>query len=232
MWGNAMDIISRKEAKRQGLKRYFTGKPCNSGHTCERYSSNGQCVDCCNDYRKTNRTKTKEYCKANFDKRKANNIEFLKAHPDYYKNYCKLHHTKITENRREYRKNNSKKIKERDRIWSKKHKIERIEYSRKYRQENPVKILALCAKRRADKRNRTAPWADLDAIRDIYQVARALTKISNITFSVDHIIPMMGELVSGLHVENNLQVIPLSENLKKNNTFNPIVFAQEMGMLL
>ena len=40
-----MEIITRKEAKEQGLKKYFTGKPCPRGHISERYMS-GRCVAC------------------------------------------------------------------------------------------------------------------------------------------------------------------------------------------
>lgn len=39
-------IISRKEAKEKGLKRYFTGKPCKHGHICERYVNRGACIEC------------------------------------------------------------------------------------------------------------------------------------------------------------------------------------------
>lgn len=40
------EIISRKEARDRGLKRYFTGKPCKYGHVCERYLCNARCVEC------------------------------------------------------------------------------------------------------------------------------------------------------------------------------------------
>ena len=40
------EIISRKEAKSRGLKKYFTGKPCKHGHIAERYVDGGGCKDC------------------------------------------------------------------------------------------------------------------------------------------------------------------------------------------
>ncbi len=40
------EIISRKDAKAKGLKRYFTGKPCKHGHIAEKTTVNGSCVDC------------------------------------------------------------------------------------------------------------------------------------------------------------------------------------------
>jgi hypothetical protein len=55
-------------------------------------------------------------------------------------------------------------------------------------------------------------WADMDKIREIY-VNRPEG------YHVDHIIPLRGKTVSGLHVENNLQYLPSLENMKKHNTF-------------
>lgn len=40
------DIITCAEARERGLKKYFTGKPCKSGHSCERYVLNYQCIKC------------------------------------------------------------------------------------------------------------------------------------------------------------------------------------------
>lgn len=39
-------LMSREEAGARGLKRYSTGKPCRYGHTCERYTAQGSCVEC------------------------------------------------------------------------------------------------------------------------------------------------------------------------------------------
>ena len=59
-----MKIISRKEAKEQGLKYYFTGKPCGRGHIVKRSVSNYKCWQCrkedCIEYRKTDRGKIKK----------------------------------------------------------------------------------------------------------------------------------------------------------------------------
>lgn len=75
------------------------------------------------------------------------------------------------------------------------------------------------AKRRTAKMNRTPPWADLAAIRAFYDEATRLTKLTGEQHHVDHIIPLQGKLVSGLHVESNLQVIPWLKNIVKRNKF-------------
>ncbi len=59
-------------------------------------------------------------------------------------------------------------------------------------------------------------WADHDAILEVYERAQAWTVVTGIRFSVDHELPIRGEFVSGLHVHQNLQVIPLNANFAKH----------------
>lgn len=66
---------------------------------------------------------------------------------------------------------------------------------------------------KVDIKVRTPSWANLDKIRSIYENCPE-------GMHVDHIIPLRGKLVSGLHVENNLQYLFEEDNLKKNNSFN------------
>lgn len=80
-------------------------------------------------------------------------------------------------------------------------------------------VLFHSAKRRAEKLKRTPPWADIAAIRAIYEKARAITCATGVPHHVDHIIPLQGEIVSGLHVESNLQILTGSDNSKKKNSF-------------
>lgn len=63
----------------------------------------------------------------------------------------------------------------------------------------------------------TPVWADKKAIEEIYVKARMLTLSTGIKHEVDHIVPIKGIDVSGLHVENNLQILTKSENRKKWN---------------
>ncbi|MBN8884175.1 MAG: HNH endonuclease [Rudaea sp.] len=77
------------------------------------------------------------------------------------------------------------------------------------------------AKRRAAKLNRCVAWADKDAIAAIYRKAASLTSRTGIPHEVDHIIPLQGKLVSGLHVETNLRVVTQRENRAKWNLFEP-----------
>lgn len=75
------------------------------------------------------------------------------------------------------------------------------------------------ARRRARKRMAMPAWADLNAIRAIYRDAKKRIKETGMAWHVDHIIPLAGKNVCGLHVHWNLQVIPAEDNLKKSNKF-------------
>lgn len=65
----------------------------------------------------------------------------------------------------------------------------------------------------------TPPWADREAIRALYRKAKRLTRETGVKHTVDHIIPLKGETVCGLHVHTNMRVIPHSENMRKGNFF-------------
>lgn len=98
--------------------------------------------------------------------------------------------------------------------------IEKATETRKdWYQRNKGHKNSLTAKRRAQALNATPKWADQWFIDEIYDLAKLRTEMTGINWHVDHIIPLQGKLVCGLHVETNLQVIPGYENYKKNNKF-------------
>lgn len=86
---------------------------------------------------------------------------------------------------------------------------------------NQHKRTAIEAQRRAQKRKAVPAWADLDAIRAIYEEARLKTEQTGIPHHVDHLVPLKSKLVCGFHVEHNLRVVPASENVVKGNRHWP-----------
>lgn len=89
----------------------------------------------------------------------------------------------------------------------------------KWRANNAFKCRAQEMRRHADKLLRTPSWTDLKLIADIYKAREKLNESGETKYHVDHIIPLRGRLVSGLHVHNNLRIIPMRENLRKYNLF-------------
>lgn len=89
-----------------------------------------------------------------------------------------------------------------------------------YRKVHKAKVNATNAKRQSDKLQRTPKWLTslhFQQIELFYAAAVSLTKEFNVSMHVDHIVPLKGKNVSGLHVPWNLQVIPASENISKGN---------------
>jgi hypothetical protein len=89
-----------------------------------------------------------------------------------------------------------------------------INRSREHYLSNKNSYLARNANRRALRLKATPNWANLAKIKEIYANCPE-------NHHVDHIIPLKGELVSGLHVENNLQYLTAKENMQKSNKFKP-----------
>ena len=91
--------------------------------------------------------------------------------------------------------------------------------STEYRKRNPHVFNAAGNRYRSKKLKACPLWANQDAITEIYRQAAEISLQTGIPHDVDHEIPLQGKLVCGLHVENNLQIIPASENRQKSNKF-------------
>ena len=96
------------------------------------------------------------------------------------------------------------------------------QYSKTWSKENLDKKCSYENKRRAMKLNATPSWLSKEQeaeIQDIYEMAKELEKVFPWKQHVDHIAPLKGKTVCGLHVPWNLQILSVTENLKKGNRF-------------
>ena len=89
-----------------------------------------------------------------------------------------------------------------------------------WKKANPGRVVANTTKRKAHIKVRTPKWltaVDYERIQNEYRLAVLLTKVTGSAWEVDHIIPLLGKNVSGLHVPSNLRAIPKADNLAKSN---------------
>lgn len=96
----------------------------------------------------------------------------------------------------------------------------RAEYLRGYQKKNADKVRSWAMHYHASKLQRTPKWLTEDdhwMIEQAYDIAVKRTKATGVMFHVDHIVPLQGASVSGLHVPWNLQVITEIENKRKGN---------------
>ena len=105
------------------------------------------------------------------------------------------------------------------------HRAKRINaYAREYtkRSERRAAERSFAAAGRAALLQATPPWltpAQKQAIRAVYEEADRLTRETGVPHEVDHIVPLRGKVVCGLHVPWNLQVLTARRNRSKSSHF-------------
>ena len=183
---------TRAEAKAAGAKYYFTGGPCKHGHIAPR-KTKGACVECLKvEWGQGNTTRA-----------------------EYFRQY---NHSDagVDAKQRYYEKNRVHVIARAQARPA----AEKQAYKSKYKQSNPDLYKTLTSFRRRRFRDATPPWLtrkQKSEIRQLYQIAITMSKTTGERYVVDHIIPLQGEDVCGLHVPWNLRVTTQEENLKKSN---------------
>lgn len=178
-----------------------------------------ECNACRKLWRLQNKELIKRTSKAYYDKNRdtliAKNITYAKGNPKVIANGARRYRENSTQRRLEakiYRENNSERI-----------KLEKRAYVIKNRVRDRPKVLAYAVKYKCDRAHRTPHWLTSDDFRFMelfYKEASRLTKGTGIPHHVDHIVPLRGKYVSGLHCPDNLQILTAAENLSKSNKFD------------
>jgi 5-methylcytosine-specific restriction endonuclease McrA len=179
---------TRKEAIATGAKFYFTGEPCVRGHVALR-KTKGSCVEC-----------LKEDWAIDNDRRK----EKPKTA------------AAVAAGRRYYEKNREAVIARA----AARPADEKRRARSDYKDRNVDVVRADTSVRKRRHREATPAWLTREErlqMRELYVQARKLTAVTGERYVVDHIVPLRGESVCGLHVLWNLRVITQDENLKKSN---------------
>jgi len=183
---------TREEAKRTGAKYYFTGQPCKHGHIAAR-KTKGACVECLK----------VEWEKANV------------ARAEYFKEYNKSEAGQKA--KQKYYAANSELVKLKALARSNE---QRQQYRNAWKEKHPEEVKASNKHRRDKHKQATPSWLTDEQKRQIKQLyidAMTVSRVTGVPYVVDHIVPLRGEDVCGLHVPWNLQIMTRAENLKKSN---------------
>lgn len=145
--------------------------------------------------------------------------------------YYKANSDKVKQSTKEWATSNREKTNAYKKAWAIKNRESVLQGQKAYKENNKDKIVEYylsnkasyimrSRKREIAKINRTPKWLsekEYSYIKTLYELSNRLSKCLGILHHVDHIIPLQGELVSGLHTPTNLQVIPSKLNLSKGN---------------
>ena len=183
---------TRKEAQDSGAKYYFTGEPCKHGHVAPR-KTKGACVECMKIEWQQAAEKRADYFRE-YNKSEAGQQAKRKYYEANKENVIARAQARPDEDKRRYKKT---------------HKV-----------NNPDMYKEMTSLRRRRFRDATPKWltdTQKMEIRLKYRLAIELSRATGERHAVDHIIPLHGESVCGLHVPWNLQVLTQKDNLTKYN---------------
>ena len=209
---------TRQEAIARGLKRYY-GKACAKHPELEgeRWVSTWGCVECVREHNRKWRADNPEAVRESYQKWLAANATGMRArrHSYYAANAEAARKYALTR-----RNENIEAARENYRKYRAENLAAEQERARKYKHANRARATALERNRKASKLSRTPMWLtpdDFASISGLYAAAARVTRETGVPHEVDHIYPLQGKWVSGLHVPLNLQIISANDNRRKSN---------------
>ncbi len=150
-------------------------------------------------------------------------MEVLVQSKEEKRAYDKLYHQRNKSKRNKQCRDNHSKNRERELVQMKEYREQNKEViaiaKKEWTLNNRDNKRATQAKYRATKLKATPKWANIEAIKGWYKLAKMFDKTFKEKHHVDHIVPLQGKKVCGLHVEYNLQVLTAVENLSKGNKY-------------
>lgn len=147
--------------------------------------------------------------------------EWVRKNPERRKAITAKYRATHKEQRHKYYLLNKEHINAKSKLWAESNRDKVRKSISDYAKKRPEKR-AFREKMRYARKMRAVPkWINEFFISEAYDLAKLRTAILGFEWNVDHIVPLQSKIVCGLHVENNLQVIPANQNIVKGNRYWP-----------
>lgn len=212
----------------------MTVKYCIRGHakTPDNVYPNGACKTCAKE-------RARKWREDHLNESNERVRKWKEENPDRFREnqrIRRLNNTeKDTENRRKWRANNKERKNEtarkwyaanrekllaQKRKWDEENKDKRVKSRIEWENKNKGRIQGIKKKYKLTRANRVPKWLTpehMSEIESFYLKSKIMTEQTGVEHHVDHIVPLKGKNVSGLHVPWNLQVLTAAENMQKHN---------------
>ena len=178
------------------------------------------------EYPERSRARGRKHYHANREKCIATNREYKRLNRDScrdaHREWCRRNKDKCREwNRVGYYKNREEQIRAAQE-WVRRNPERRAAYRLEHYEKNKARYIYNANKRKKRVKRATPTWLDrkdYESMAQLYECAARLMTETGVPHDVDHIIPLLGKGVCGLHVPWNLQILTASENRKKWNHY-------------
>lgn len=189
----------------------------------------GYCIPCEKEYKRRHyqanssriKSKSKQWAENNKERKRATNKAYQVSNKEKIAEtkriYQKKNHAACLERARKSRANNLDSYRAREAEYREKNRAACNQRIKEWKKKNPHAIVFYAGKRRSAMLQAVPAWADFDQIALIYKQSSELGR----GYHVDHIVPLVSDKVCGLHCHANLQILPASENSRKNNRVWP-----------
>lgn len=173
----------------------FLGIDCPRQHGGVRYVASRKCVECSREANVKNRERANELRR-----------QYYAANPEKFISKAKAYYAKHAE-----------RIKKRENDRYHANPQAAMAATLRWKKKNAPRWSETQMRRQIAVKQRHPQWADRNKILHVYEECARRTRETGVKHHVDHIIPLQGKSVSGLHVPSNLQILTASENVRKSN---------------
>jgi hypothetical protein len=154
-----------------------------------------------------------------YEKNREEIIERVRA--NYHKDL-----DKSRQRARDYAETHRQEARNKTKQWAKDNFERKRRYDKSWVEANRARSHSFKAKYRAARRQACPPWVDdahMTRIHEIYKLRQDISERTGVVHEVDHIVPLQGKTVCGLHVWWNLRVIPREENNRRPRIWSDVV---------